>query len=129
MRIIKIIFILILCLLIVEIAAAQSGSLKLLAVQELNGSYKGSMADLHLEIKEGTGRIFLETYPQTFDPTNVCGWRYPDSTELKASIFLALAHGAKGIHIWKFATNLTKLFVKFVDLIPASKFYVTLTGS
>jgi hypothetical protein len=57
-------------------------------------------------VPQGFGQ-FLETYPQTFDPTNVCGWRYPDSTELKASIFLALAHGAKGIHIWKFATNLT----------------------
>jgi len=34
-----------------------------------------------------------------------CGWRYPTPPELKASIFLALAHGSKGIIIWKFATN------------------------
>lgn len=29
-----------------------------------------------------------------------CGWREPDSIELKASIFLALAHGAKGMLSW-----------------------------
>ncbi|MBI2665285.1 hypothetical protein HYX12_01525 [Candidatus Woesearchaeota archaeon] len=47
---------------------AQEGKqyhLKLLAVQENNGTYEGSDADLFLELKEGTGRIFLETFPLT----------------------------------------------------------------
>lgn len=39
--------------------------LKLLAVQEVNGDYQGSEADLYLELKPGSGRVFLETYPLT----------------------------------------------------------------
>jgi len=31
-----------------------------------------------------------------------CGWRKPDSMELKASVMLALAHGAKGILFFKY---------------------------
>lgn len=39
-------------------------TLKLLAVQENpNGTLSGSGADLYLELKEGTGRVFLDTYP------------------------------------------------------------------
>jgi len=39
-------------------------SLKLLAVQETaNGTLTGSGADLYLELKEGSGRVFLDTYP------------------------------------------------------------------
>ncbi len=34
-----------------------------------------------------------------------CHWRYPDSSELKASIFFALAYGSKGIQVYKFASN------------------------
>ncbi len=39
--------------------------LKLLAVQETPNGYEGSDADLYLELKEGTGRVFLETTPLT----------------------------------------------------------------
>lgn len=39
--------------------------LKLLAVREEKGSYVGSEADLYLELKEGSGRVFLETFPLT----------------------------------------------------------------
>ena len=39
-------------------------TLKLLAVQEsANGTLSGSGADLFLELKEGSGRVFLDTYP------------------------------------------------------------------
>ena len=39
-------------------------TLKLLAVQEnSNGTLSGSGADLYLELKEGSGRVFLDTYP------------------------------------------------------------------
>ena len=39
-------------------------TLKLLAVQEnTNGTLSGSGADLFLELKEGSGRVFLDTYP------------------------------------------------------------------
>lgn len=39
--------------------------LKLLAVQDDNGNYTGSEADLYLELKEGSGRVFLDTFPLT----------------------------------------------------------------
>ncbi len=39
--------------------------LKLLAVQENSNGYTGSGADLFLELKEGSGRVFLETQPLT----------------------------------------------------------------
>ncbi len=39
--------------------------LKLLAVQENGEGYEGSEADLFLELKQGSGRVFLDTYPIT----------------------------------------------------------------
>ena len=46
--------------------------LPLLAVQELpDGSYKGSTADLFLEIREGDGRVFLDTSPLTKIDTQI----------------------------------------------------------
>lgn len=45
--------------------------LKLLAVQEIEGGYQGSGADLFLELKEGSGRVFLETTPVTKMDTQI----------------------------------------------------------
>jgi uncharacterized protein len=57
------------------LVVAQEGeiySLPLLAVQEtLNGSFIGSTADLYLELKEGSGRVFLDTAPLTKVDTQV----------------------------------------------------------
>lgn len=44
-------------------AVKSTGHIKLLAVYEEDGTFKGSPADLQLEIKEGSGRVFLETIP------------------------------------------------------------------
>jgi len=60
----KIIIFLILLLLIPTVNA-QRGNMKLLAVSETNNGYKGGVADLFLEIKPGSGRVFLETFPLT----------------------------------------------------------------
>ncbi len=46
-------------------AKEQPYHLKLLAVQENGDGYQGSDADLYLELKEGSGRVFLETFPLT----------------------------------------------------------------
>ncbi|MBI4151837.1 hypothetical protein HY496_02605 [Candidatus Woesearchaeota archaeon] len=46
-------------------AQTQQYHLKLLAVQEEEEGYQGSDADLYLELKEGSGRVFLETFPLT----------------------------------------------------------------
>lgn len=45
--------------------------MKLLAVQEKEGAYQGSIADLYLELKEGSGRVFLETFPLTKMDTQI----------------------------------------------------------
>ncbi len=45
--------------------------LKLLAVQESGDHFEGSDADLFLEIKEGSGRVFLDTYPVTKMDTQI----------------------------------------------------------
>src|SRR3989344_4616263 len=48
------------------VLAADQYSIKLLAVQEDgNGKFIGSDADLYLELKPGSGRVFLETTPLT----------------------------------------------------------------
>ncbi len=61
----KLVILLILAALIPSVLA-QSGSIKLLAVSELgNGTYTGSVVDLHLEVKEGEGRVFIDSFPFT----------------------------------------------------------------
>ncbi|MFH1682438.1 MAG: S16 family serine protease [Candidatus Woesearchaeota archaeon] len=45
--------------------------LELLAVKEIDGEFVGSIADLYLEMKEGSGRVFLETYPLTKMDTQI----------------------------------------------------------
>ncbi len=49
--------------------------LNLLAVQETgNNSYTGSTADLYLELRDGTGRVFLDTSPLTKIDTHITTW-------------------------------------------------------
>ena len=57
--------------LILAIAQVTPYHLKLLAVQETDGGYQGSGADLYLELKEGSGRVFLETTPVTKMDTQI----------------------------------------------------------
>ncbi len=52
-----------LLLLLVPLANAKQGSIKLLAVAENEGKIQGSMADLDLEIADGKGRVFIESFP------------------------------------------------------------------
>ena len=60
-----------LLLLISALAQVTPYHLKLLAVQEIEGGYKGSGAELYLELKEGSGRVFLETTPVTKMDTQI----------------------------------------------------------
>lgn len=55
----------VIALLLFPIVNAKENHLKLLAVSETEKGYEGSSADLYLEIKEGTGRVFLDTFPLT----------------------------------------------------------------
>ena len=50
---------------------ARQGHMKLLAVKETENGYEGGIADLYLEIKPGTGRVFLETFPLTRTDTQM----------------------------------------------------------
>lgn len=52
-------------------ASTQINHLKLLAVQETGNGYNGSDADLYLEVREGSSRVFLDTYPLTKMDTQV----------------------------------------------------------
>ncbi|MDP3990437.1 MAG: S16 family serine protease [archaeon] len=62
------IILLIILISLIPSIVAQEGEvyqLKLLAVYEDEDGYTGSDADLLLELREGTGRVFLETFPLT----------------------------------------------------------------
>ncbi len=48
-----------------SVIAANEGSMVLLAMSERDGVIKGGVADLHLEIKPGTGRVYMDTFPLT----------------------------------------------------------------
>ncbi len=54
-----------LAIFLLPLASAEQGHMKLLAVSETENGYVGGTADLYLEIKPGSGRIFLETFPFT----------------------------------------------------------------
>ncbi len=56
---------LILLLIPIASAAGNIGHINLLAVSTIGENETGSVADLYLEIKPGTGRVFLDTYPLT----------------------------------------------------------------
>ncbi|MBW2989174.1 hypothetical protein KY358_02540 [Candidatus Woesearchaeota archaeon] len=50
---------------------AKEGHLRLLAVKEAKEGHEGAIADLYLEIKPGTGRVFLDTFPLTKIDTQI----------------------------------------------------------
>jgi uncharacterized protein len=52
--------------LFLPVSFAQSGSIRLLAVSEAgNNTFTGSVVDMNLEIKEGSGRVFIDSFPLT----------------------------------------------------------------
>ena len=68
----KLLFLLmILNLVLLPTALAKQGHMKLLAVKETETGYEGGLADLFLEIKPGSGRVFLETFPLTRTDTQM----------------------------------------------------------
>jgi uncharacterized protein len=58
-------FLLLIFLLILPVVYSNEYHIPLLAVKETTEGFVGSRADLTLEIQEGNGRIFLDTYPLT----------------------------------------------------------------
>ena len=67
----KLIFLLVIAMLLVPVAFAKQGHMKLLAVKETETGYEGGIADLYLETKPGSGRVFLETFPLTRTDTQM----------------------------------------------------------
>jgi len=61
----RIVILLIFILFLLPSVYAQQGHMKLLAVTETIDGEVGGIADLFLEIKPGSGRVFLETFPLT----------------------------------------------------------------
>ncbi len=62
---VKLMLIIAISLFIIPTVIAKQGKMKLLAVKETENGYEGSAADLLLEIKPGSSRVFLDTYPFT----------------------------------------------------------------
>ena len=58
-------------LLLVPAVIAKQGHMKLLAVKESENGYEGGIAELYLEIKPGSGKVFLETFPLTRTDTQM----------------------------------------------------------
>jgi len=58
-------------MLVVPTISAKEGHLTLLAVKEVKDGYEGTTADLYLEINQGTGRVFLDTFPLTKVDTQI----------------------------------------------------------
>lgn len=58
----KIVFILAV-LLFIPIVYSAYGGMPLLAIKQTSTGYEGSTAELFLEIKKGTGRVFVDTFP------------------------------------------------------------------
>lgn len=67
----RIIFILLFIFLSFNVSAQKEYHLKLLAVQEVEGKQIGSDADLFLELRSGSGRVYLDTYPLTKIDTQI----------------------------------------------------------
>ena len=68
----KLLFLLILLnILLIPNVLAKQGHMKLLAVQETEAGMEGGIADLYLEVKPGSGRVFLETFPLTKTDTQM----------------------------------------------------------
>ncbi|MBI1970085.1 hypothetical protein HYS48_05300 [Candidatus Woesearchaeota archaeon] len=63
--------ILLVLLLAPAVTAQKKGSMKLLAVTETPAGIKGSAAELHLEIKPGEGRVFMESSPASKIDTQI----------------------------------------------------------
>jgi len=56
----RIFFLFIISLILIPVVVAEQGHMRLLAVRETPTGYEGGTADLFLEIKPGSGRVFLE---------------------------------------------------------------------
>ena len=61
----KYLILLVLILFLLPAVYAEKGHMKLLAVSDTVNGQEGGIADLFLEIKPGSGRVFLETFPLT----------------------------------------------------------------
>ncbi|MBI2577208.1 hypothetical protein HYV84_08410 [Candidatus Woesearchaeota archaeon] len=51
--------------------SAREGKMKLLAIRQAEDGAAGQAADLSLEIKPGSGRVFLDTFPLTQEDTQI----------------------------------------------------------
>ena len=67
----KLLFIAVFLMLSIPIVNADKGHMKLLAVSDTPDGQVGGVADLFLETKPGSGRVFLETFPLTRVDTQI----------------------------------------------------------
>ncbi len=53
------------------VVGSKEAHITLLAVREVGDGYEGSMADLYLEVRQGKGRVFIDTFPLTKVDTQI----------------------------------------------------------
>ena len=58
-------YLILILILVSPLVYSQEHHMTLLAVKDTENGFEGSTADLFLEIQEGRGRVFLDTYPLT----------------------------------------------------------------
>ncbi|HII29849.1 hypothetical protein AUJ69_02170 [Candidatus Woesearchaeota archaeon CG1_02_47_18] len=62
---------LLLFLVLIQTCAAQQAHMRLLAVTQTDEGYEGNTADLYLRIEQGSGRVFIDTFPLTKIDTQI----------------------------------------------------------
>lgn len=67
----KQLIILLITLILINTTTAIEGNMALLTVAETDNDTIGGIANLHLEIKPGTGRVFIDTFPYTKTDTQI----------------------------------------------------------
>lgn len=117
-----------------SVSMAQEGHMKLLAVTE-EGAGNGSIADLYLQIEEGKGRAYIDTYPLTkidaqlstrFAKDVACDFLEIDCSD--KDFFYQINAGSLIIGGPSAGASLTVLTISLLDNVPVDE-TVAMTGT
>ncbi|MCM2325314.1 MAG: hypothetical protein NDI94_02535 [Candidatus Woesearchaeota archaeon] len=132
----KKLYLFIFILLILPLSFAKSGSLKLLAVTDPDGANpRGSFADLYLEIKPGSGRVFMDSFPLSKIDTQIstrfakevaCNFLEKDCS--KYDFFYTIRSSSAIVGGPSAGAAVTVLTISLLDDLPLDK-SVVITGT
>ncbi|PIN68716.1 hypothetical protein COV93_08350 [Candidatus Woesearchaeota archaeon CG11_big_fil_rev_8_21_14_0_20_43_8] len=131
----KKIAVLLLILLFAVSCNAKMAHMKLLAVSEDPDGFKGSLADLYLEIKPGSGRVFIDTFPLTKVDTQIStrfakeiACDYLDKDCSKMDFIYTIRSGSSIIGGPSAGVGLSVLTISLLSGLPMDE-TVTMTGT